>query len=319
MKNTAAGGGSCAEKSARRIAATFTLSMNGERRRFCFTGEVILEALREVCSGRTGRLSVEILLTIYERLLGEVLAEALAGSDPEKTAAALVRIFKKKLLPAAGRYSRKTEKMAVRRLSAGVETYGKIRRMLCRENVGGYRVDTEFRRVLAALAVIREKSLPETMRVAGALKLLLAPLSFFRATFLPHGEQAALLGEILDRLGGSSPKTGTGGRARTVCFRQDAGLICCAFRQAYGIDLGRARLGWGEFSMLVSGAPEGTRLAQVMQIRAMPIPAPSGRNGEEIARLQGLKRMLSLESDGDFAGGLNGLFQTLAGEGEKGK
>ena len=64
-------------------------------------------------------------------------------------------------------------------------------------------------------------------------------------------------------------------------FVQDAGLIRAAFRQAYGIDLYRDKLHWIEFTELLNAIPEGNRYAEIVGIRARPMPAPTKYNQHE--------------------------------------
>jgi hypothetical protein len=68
-------------------------------------------------------------------------------------------------------------------------------------------------------------------------------------------------------------------------FVQDAGMIRAAFRQAYGIDLYTEKLHWIAFTELLNAIPEGNRYAEVVGIRARPIPAPTKWNAEERQRL----------------------------------
>jgi hypothetical protein len=64
-------------------------------------------------------------------------------------------------------------------------------------------------------------------------------------------------------------------------FVQDAGLIRAAFRQVYGIDLYRDRLHWIEFTELLNAIPEGSRYAEVVGIRARPLPPATKWNADE--------------------------------------
>lgn len=64
-------------------------------------------------------------------------------------------------------------------------------------------------------------------------------------------------------------------------FEQDAYMIRAAFKQAYGIDLWRDKLHWIEFSDLLNAIPEGSRYAEVIGIRARPIPSATKYNSAE--------------------------------------
>ena len=78
-------------------------------------------------------------------------------------------------------------------------------------------------------------------------------------------------------------------------FAQDAGLIRAAFRQAYGIDLYRDNLHWIEFTELLNAIPEGSRYAEIVGIRARPIPAPNKWNQKEREWLIRAKQDVAIE------------------------
>ena len=85
------------------------------------------------------------------------------------------------------------------------------------------------------------------------------------------------------------------GGQRVTDFIQDAGLIRAAFRQAYGIDLYRDRLHWIEFTELMNALPEGSRYAEVVGIRARPMPEPTQWNKKEREWLMQAKADVALE------------------------
>lgn len=88
-----------------------------------------------------------------------------------------------------------------------------------------------------------------------------------------------------------APETG---KKRLTSFEQDAGLIRSAFRQVYGIDLFRDKLHWLEFSELLQNLPEGNRYAEVLGIRARPLPAPTKYNAKEREWLMQAKQSVAL-------------------------
>lgn len=131
-----------------------------------------------------------------------------------------------------------------------------------------YRLDLDFRNVLKMIEVLdRDDLLPE----AKAYKAL----SFVQKR--PKNVNKVL--EAVKSLLFKAPRK-TGGQ-KVTDFIQDAGLIRAAFRQAYGIDLYRDKLHWIEFTELLNAIPEGSRYAEVVGIRARPMPAATKWNQHE--------------------------------------
>ena len=77
-------------------------------------------------------------------------------------------------------------------------------------------------------------------------------------------------------------------------FAQDAPLIRAAFRQTYGIDLYRDKLHWIEFTELLGALPEGNRYAEIVGIRARPMPEPTKWNQKEREWLMKAKQSVAL-------------------------
>lgn len=94
------------------------------------------------------------------------------------------------------------------------------------------------------------------------------------------------------------PKAPETGGKRLTSYEQDAGLIRSAFRQVYGIDLFRAHLHWFEFTELLQNLPEGNRYADVVGIRARPMPAPNKYNAKEREWLMQAKQSVALHLSG---------------------
>ena len=131
-----------------------------------------------------------------------------------------------------------------------------------------YRLDLDFRNVLSMIEILdRDDMMPE----AKAYKAL---------SFVCKRPKNAV--KVLESIKGllfKAPRK-TGGQ-KVTDFIQDAGLIRAAFRQAYGIDLYRDRLHWIEFTELLNAIPEGSRYAEVVGIRARPMPAATKWNQHE--------------------------------------
>lgn len=105
--------------------------------------------------------------------------------------------------------------------------------------------------------------------------------------FLNQGETEAV---EYDLAGNVMPKREEADQEQAFCFSQDAQLIYAAFWQAYGIDLYKEqnKLHWHTFLALMNGLPDGTRFAQVIEIRTCELPTGKG-SGKERERLLKLK------------------------------
>jgi hypothetical protein len=113
------------------------------------------------------------------------------------------------------------------------------------------------------------------------------------------------------------------GGQRVTDFIQDAGLIRAAFRQAYGIDLYRDRLHWIEFTELMNALPEGSRYAEVVGIRARPMPEPTQWNKKEREWLMKAKaeyavEMTAEEQERSYQEGLHNMAMSLHAIAQKG-
>lgn len=131
-----------------------------------------------------------------------------------------------------------------------------------------YRLDFDFRNVLRMMEILdRDDLMPEAKEFL-ALKCL---------TKHPKNVKKVLIA-VRDLLFQQKPKKDA---KKVTDFEQDAGLIRAAFRQEFGIDLYRDKLHWIEFSEMLNAIPEGNRYAEVVGIRARPIPAPTKWNQHE--------------------------------------
>lgn len=150
--------------------------------------------------------------------------------------------------------------------------------------VGGkfYRMDFDFRNVLRMIDILdREDLLPE----AKAYKALKCLCKRPRNAEKVLAEVKGLLFKAPRKKGGQ----------KATDFVQDAPLIRAAFRQAYGIDLYRARLHWIEFTELLNAIPEGSRYSEVVGIRVRPMPAATKWNAKEREWLMKAKADVAIE------------------------
>ena len=131
-----------------------------------------------------------------------------------------------------------------------------------------YRLDFEFRNVLRMMEILDRDDLMPDAKEYLALKCL---------TKHPRNVHKVMLA-VRSLLFQEKPKKDA---KKITDFEQDAGLIRAAFRQAFGVDLYREKLHWIEFSEMLNAIPEGNRYAEVVGIRARPIPAPTKWNQHE--------------------------------------
>lgn len=148
------------------------------------------------------------------------------------------------------------------------------------------KLNLSFDRVLDALDMVQDERFLDDEKTAYCLDGFCID---------KHPQDIALLEAIFQLLMPDNKKPQK--TEKTMDFTQDRALIIAAFRQAYGIDLvaERGRMHWQTFADLLKGLPSNTRLAEVMDIRAKPMPKPTKYNAEERARLAKLKADFKLE------------------------
>lgn len=156
-----------------------------------------------------------------------------------------------------------------------------------RVKAGGraYRLNLDFRNVLRMMDIMARDDLMPAARAWLALRCVMRR---------PPKHPEALLDAVRAML---FPARKGGDAKRVTSFDQDADLIRAAFRQAYGIDLYRAKLHWLEFSALLAALPEGSRYSDVLGIRARPMPAATKYNQQERDWLARAKAACALEMD----------------------
>ncbi|MGN1020343.1 MAG: Gp15 family bacteriophage protein [Aristaeellaceae bacterium] len=149
-----------------------------------------------------------------------------------------------------------------------------------------YRLNLTFGRVLRAMEAAQDPALNDHDRQRVMLRLMVRHPR-------PMGprRQAALLQAILAQL---EPEEASRPGPPLLSLTQDAPLIRGAFRQAYGIDLTQDHLHWTVFCELFSALPTGTRLADVIAIRARPMPPPTKTNARERQQLMAAKAEVAL-------------------------
>ena len=109
-------------------------------------------------------------------------------------------------------------------------------------------------------------------------------------------ERLKLLEEIFCFL--SNGDMADGESKKVFDFEQDADYIYSAFLQIYKIDLYSRKgkcLHWHQFMSLFSGLPDTTRIMQIIEIRAKPVPKATKYNVEERQQLMRLKAIHKLK------------------------
>lgn len=146
-----------------------------------------------------------------------------------------------------------------------------------------YKADFDFRNVLKMLDILSNDDYLPTARDFKALRCVLRRV--------PKDTRAGIEAVKIALF----PQIKADGRKLTS-FEQDADLIRAAFLQSYGINLFRDRLHWCEFSSLLNALPEGSRYAEVLGIRARPMPKATKYNHEEREWLAKAKAACALET-----------------------
>lgn len=127
-----------------------------------------------------------------------------------------------------------------------------------------------------------------------------------------------LLKAIYDLIKDDRPKLPDGPKYMDI--EQDWPYICAGFQQAYGINLYADKsMHILRFQALLQGLPKGTKLMDIIGIRAAKIPEANKHNAEQIAELTRLKALYTLQGTGkDFQTGLAGLFDMLEARAKEG-
>ena len=102
-------------------------------------------------------------------------------------------------------------------------------------------------------------------------------------------------------------------KSRVFDFDCDAGDICAAFMQQYGIDLTKADLHWWMFKALFDGISEETRFGQIMKYRCADLSQIKDKEMKKFYKK--MKRLYAIpdnrteeEKERDFADMLSAVF-----------
>ena len=171
-----------------------------------------------------------------------------------------------------------------------------------------YRVNLDFRNVLDMLGVMAREDLIPDARDYLALKCVMRRPP-------RNADQCANVLSAVCGVCFKAPTKPTHGPKMTD-FEQDADLIRAAFLQVYHINLWRDQLHWLEFTALLDALPEGSRYADVLGIRARPMPAPTKYNAElrqwlAKAKAECAVRMTDREAENSYQSGLRMMAEGL--------
>jgi hypothetical protein len=175
-----------------------------------------------------------------------------------------------------------------------------------------YRLDLDFRNVLRMMDVMDRKDLLPGARAYVALKCVMKR---------PPKDAAPVLAAVNTLLFPARKKSEN--REKLTDLKQDADLIRAAFLQSYGVNLWRDRLHWFEFSGLLACIPGGSRYADIIGIRARPMPEATKYNAKEREWLMKAKaeyavEMTAEEQERSYQEGLHNMAMSLLAIAQKG-
>jgi hypothetical protein len=175
-----------------------------------------------------------------------------------------------------------------------------------------YRLDLDFRNVLRMMDVMDRKDLLPGARAYVALKCVMKR---------PPKDATPVLAAVNALLFPARKKSEK--REKLTDLKQDADLIRAAFLQSYGVNLWRDRLHWFEFSGLLACIPGGSRYADIIGIRARPMPEATKYNAKEREWLMKAKaeyavEMTAEEQERSYQEGLHNMAMSLLAIAQKG-
>lgn len=175
-----------------------------------------------------------------------------------------------------------------------------------------YKILPYFNRVLFCLDTFKSKEYSQFEKVDICFSVL-----FEYKGRLFYTTKTKLLSIAFDLLFSTQKK---GSNKKYFDFKQDSKYIYSGFMQAYGIDLFECKnkLHWWKFNALFIGLPKDTKIMEIIDIRAKPIPQRTKFNGNYIANLIKLKAEYQLEltqeeREKEMQEALGNLFHKLKG------
>lgn len=172
-----------------------------------------------------------------------------------------------------------------------------------------YSVNLAFNTVLAVFSVYKDDLLTDQDKISIIYDM------FIDAPCLSIIDRSKIVTLVLEKFI-STDDNGEPEQERIVDFEQDANYIYAGFMQAYNIDLLKQKniMPWDSFLALFQGLPDSTKIKEIMQIRARPLPTPTKYNAQEIQNLLKLKQAYAIkkpQGKTNVSKQFAGLFQTL--------
>lgn len=158
--------------------------------------------------------------------------------------------------------------------------------------------------VIRVQRVLQDNTFSPRQKIDISLRLLVKR----RLLLWPFKRKEALLSSLVGRF--ISPGSKTSGKP-LMDFEHDAWAIYAAFRQAYGIDLHKERLHWWVFLDLLRALPDDTKFAQIVGVRAQPMPPATKYNAAERQRLSRLKAQYALRDKKSAEDGLKSMAEMM--------
>ena len=175
-------------------------------------------------------------------------------------------------------------------------------------------INPAFDTVLEVQRLFAEEELTDHDKVEQALKMFV--INDRRMRGMGINTKVELLNEIYRQCINTRKHPPSRKKVRVLDFEYDGEYIYSSFMLDYGIDLidEQGRLPWKKFIALFQGLSENTKIREVMRIRSMDIPKPTGKNGKQIQEIMDLKSYYALPvKGGGGQAGLDALFAALEG------
>lgn len=162
-----------------------------------------------------------------------------------------------------------------------------------------YPIKNDFKLYLAVNKILKSEEIMEEDKVATICDLV----------FVDKIEPSMMLQALEGYL--KLFVSGKGNGKPVFDLEQDKELIYSAFLQVYGIDLDTAEMSVEKFLALLGGIPEGTKFAEVIKIRTMPIPKPTKYNAEERSDIIRAKASVALKGTDNLGAGMKNLAELM--------
>lgn len=175
-------------------------------------------------------------------------------------------------------------------------------------------INPAYDSVLEVQRLFSEEELTERDKVEQALKMLV--VNGRRLRSIEGKAKVDLLNEIYRQCINMRKHPPSRKNIRVLDFECDGEYIYSSFMLDYGIDLidEQGRLPWKKFIALFQGLSEHTKIREVMRIRSMDVPRPTGKNEKQIQEIMDLKSYYALPvKGGGGQAGLDALFSALEG------